>query len=159
MSLPLPVQSSQVSPSRTTKIKESLINMLWRLLDATPAIGMVLFLVLSSWVNLYWFCWRQLINFSLPAGIGLQLETETGGPFLGWLLLITLGVFRFTWVGAWVQMLVITWFFDRKWRPPTTCKNIMQLEVDSLWRTRESDRGPWLRYEESKSRPYPYPYP
>ena len=132
---------------------KAFIEVLFRLLDLTPAIGMVLFVVLSCWVNLYWFCWSQLIVPSLPSSFGLRLET--GRPFLGWILLIMLGVFRFNWVGAWAQMLVITWFCDRKWRPPTACKNIMQLEPDSWWRSRDSDRGPWLRYEEGKCQASP----
>ena len=119
-------------------------------LDALPALGMLLFLVFSSWVNLYKFCWVQLIKPT--RGLGLDLGPSEQ-PLLGTTLLVIMVFLRFTWVGAWVQMLVITWFCDKRWRSPTDPKNIMQIEPGDISRALDSDRGFWFPYEEGKFRP------
>ncbi|KAI1073658.1 hypothetical protein F5B20DRAFT_498080 [Whalleya microplaca] len=56
------------------------------------------------------------------------------------------------WLGAWVQCLVITWFCDRKWRPPNSpSKNIMQADPEVGWDARgDASNFMWIPYEEGR---------
>ncbi|EMR66896.1 hypothetical protein UCREL1_6102 [Eutypa lata UCREL1] len=116
------------------------------LLDFSP-IFLVAFLVFSSWAVLYKLCWLQLLVPADLLGMGFDTADYRG---IGIALLVMFAIIRITWVGAWVQILVITWFCDRKWKPSRTCKNIMQ--VDSMaWQDAEWSpfKGSWIPYEEA----------
>lgn len=138
------------------------------LLDFSP-IFLVAFLVFSSWAVLYKLCWLQLLVPADLLGMGFDTADYRG---IGIALLVMFAIIRITWVGAWVQILVITWckclptseskltfiinpirnaVCDRKWKPSRTCKNIMQ--VDSMaWQDAEWSpfKGSWIPYEEGK---------
>lgn len=176
-----------------------LAGVFMHLLDFSP-IFLVAFLVFSSWAILYLVCWLQLIVPGGSIGLDLGMDMATIGnrslvsdqlpSFLpyeiverylngslgilmqGIALLVMFAIIRITWVGAWVQILVITWckclptsesnltfiinpirnaVCDRKWKPSRTCKNIMQ--VDSMaWQDAEWSpfKGSWIPYEEGK---------
>ncbi|RYP71957.1 hypothetical protein DL769_004562 [Monosporascus sp. CRB-8-3] len=109
---------------------------------------MVFFLVLSSWANLYQLCWLRLIN---PSDKSFDLGLVFAGDrTVGFPLLIMSTLLKATWFGAWVQILVITWFVDRKWKPPRSSRNIMQLDASVWYDAMESSRGWWIPYDEER---------
>ncbi|RYO93419.1 hypothetical protein DL766_000809 [Monosporascus sp. MC13-8B] len=91
------------------------------------SIWILLFLVFSAFSNLYYFCWLELI-FLGPASWFTPDLSVAPNRVLGLSLLVISAFLKANCVGAWVQTLVITWFCDRKWRPPRSSKNIMQVE-------------------------------
>ncbi|RYP08506.1 hypothetical protein DL765_008765 [Monosporascus sp. GIB2] len=114
-------------------------------------IWIVCFLVFSAYSNLYHFCWRELISHDET----MMHSPGTGGAanlnlVVGLCLLVISALLKVIWLGAWVQTLVITRFCDRKWRPPRTSKNIMQVEPSNWKDARESDKGSWIPYEQDR---------
>lgn len=129
----------------------------WRLyklwVNLSP-LWITLFLLGTTWANLYHFCWCVLINPSpephFGQDAGLEFEPPVNFP-LGLSILVISAFLKAVWLGAWVQALVITWFCDRKWRSPTSSKNIMQVDP-SIWdRRNPSDRGYWIPYDAGES--------
>ncbi|RYP36708.1 hypothetical protein DL767_003270 [Monosporascus sp. MG133] len=123
-------------------------NGIWRFFSFSH-IWIVLFLVFSAFSNLYYFCWLQLIS-SAPASLFTPDPTLASDRVLGLSLFVISAFLKATWVGAWVQTLVITWFCDRKWRPPRSSKNIMQVEPSNWNDARESEKGPWIPYDQDR---------
>ncbi|KAI1249438.1 hypothetical protein MGN70_009051 [Eutypa lata] len=91
-----------------------------------------LYLLGTTWANLYHFCWCGLIHppeeSDLSQDFGFGLQSSVNLP-LGLSILVISAFLKAVWFGAWVQALVITWFCDRKWRSPTSSKNIMQIDA------------------------------
>lgn len=110
---------------------------------------LIIFAIGTTWVNLYQLCWCFLMvpskesNAHLDSGLGIG----SGNFTIGLSLLVISATLKATWLAAWIQCLVITWFCDRKWQSPTSSKNIMQIDR-SVWATRQpSERGYWIPYE------------
>ncbi|RYO96953.1 hypothetical protein DL766_001241 [Monosporascus sp. MC13-8B] len=81
----------------------------WLFAHSSPLL-MVFFLVLSSWANLYHLCWRHLVHpLDTSVELGVQFSSNRAA---GLALLIMSTLLKATWLGAWVQILVITWFCD-----------------------------------------------
>ncbi|RYP90237.1 hypothetical protein DL770_003606 [Monosporascus sp. CRB-9-2] len=112
-------------------------------------IWIILFLVFSAFSNLYYFCWLQLIS-PAPASWFTPDPSLASNRVLGLALLVTSAFLKAIWVGAWVQTLFITWFCDRKWQPPRSSKNIMQVEPSNWDDARESEKGPWIPYDRDR---------
>ncbi|RYP82352.1 hypothetical protein DL770_005611 [Monosporascus sp. CRB-9-2] len=118
------------------------------LLAHSSPLLMVCFLVLSSWANLYHLCWLRLINPSdKPFDLGV---TSASNRTVGFTFLIVSTLLKATWFGAWVQILVITWFCDRKWKPQRSSRDIMQVDLNIWQNAMESSRGRWIPYDEER---------
>ncbi|RYO88579.1 hypothetical protein DL762_003701 [Monosporascus cannonballus] len=118
----------------------------WLFAHSSPLL-MVFFLVLSSWANLYHLCWRHLVHpLDTSVELGVQFSSNRAA---GLALLIMSTLLKATWLGAWVQILVITWFCDRKWKPQRSSRNIMQVDSHSWNDAMESSRGWCIPYEEA----------
>lgn len=118
-------------------------------LDWSP-LWMFVYLVVSSWAIDYHFCWRILIA---PTDNQVHWGATTDSNLaLGISLLVISVLFKFNWVGAWVQALIVTWFCDKHWTPPSTCRNIMQVEGTN-WDDVEwcPSKGWWIPYTEGKA--------
>ncbi|KAK7740424.1 hypothetical protein SLS62_011105 [Diatrype stigma] len=110
---------------------------------------LIAFAIGTTWINLYQFCWCFLMAPSKEpdAHLDSYLDVNSGKFTIGLSLLVISATLKATWLAAWIQSLVITWFCDRKWRPPTSSKNIMQIDR-TVWATRQpSERGYWIPYE------------
>ncbi|RYP05260.1 hypothetical protein DL764_003921 [Monosporascus ibericus] len=112
---------------------------------------MVCFLVLSPWANIYHLCWTRLIN---PSNKSFDFGVvSASNRTVGFTLLVMSTLLKATWFGAWVQILVITWFCDRKWKPQMSSRDIMQVDWNIWQDTMESSRGRWIPYEEGRDLP------
>ncbi|EMR66905.1 hypothetical protein UCREL1_6108 [Eutypa lata UCREL1] len=107
---------------------------------------LVVFLSVSTWSNLYVFCWYVRVTPDIVSTI--QPVPVVNSLGFGLFLLVISAIFKANWVGAWVQSLVITWFCDRKWKPSRACKDIMQVDSAAWQGAHSSQRGVWIRYQE-----------
>lgn len=68
---------------------------------------LVVFLSVSTWSNLYVFCWYVRVTPDIVSTI--QPVPVVNSLGFGLFLLVISAIFKANWVGAWVQSLVITW--------------------------------------------------
>lgn len=68
---------------------------------------LVVFLTVSTWSNLYVFCWYVRVTPDIVSTI--QPVPVVNSLGFGLFLLVISAIFKANWVGAWVQSLVITW--------------------------------------------------
>ncbi|KAI0601094.1 hypothetical protein F4775DRAFT_479397 [Biscogniauxia sp. FL1348] len=126
-SLPVPAPVPYPVPDPAPDTNEDEGDSCWRLFLGLGPIWLVLYLTMAIYSIDYGYLWTILLapqetNF----GFGFHDDTNLA---IGVSLLVISAILKTTWVGAWVQCLVITWFCDLKWKPKFPFgKSIMQVD-------------------------------
>ncbi|KAI0015604.1 hypothetical protein F4780DRAFT_784007 [Xylariomycetidae sp. FL0641] len=107
----------------------------------------LVYLLLSLYTNGFLYCWSGLIA-PVVFKVGFTLTNHADMP-QGIGLLAASVFLKLVWFSAWIQTLLITWFCDRKWKPPKHAMSIMQSGI------RPEDHETMPFYEDHRPRTCP----
>ncbi|KAH9892075.1 hypothetical protein F4778DRAFT_784822 [Xylariomycetidae sp. FL2044] len=127
--LPVPVPAPAPTPATAPAPKEWNSSRIWEL----GPIWFILYLGLALFCVDYRTYWNVWMAPAPDYGYGSHITGHHNADwYSGLACLIVSAILKATWVGSWVQCLVMTWCCPLRWRPPKRTHSIMQADESIL---------------------------